>query len=150
MISGRREAQRGSFPPARITTRTHGALDYATAALFLTLPRALGWSRRTQEILATSAASTIGYSLFTDYEWGAFRKIPVARHLEMDALSGAGLLLASVTLLRAEPAGERAAVAAFGAFELAVVAATRSPTRPARQGRGGHPPRQRPVGTVEP
>lgn len=128
-----REGTRDAFsPPQPITTRMHGALDYATAALFLTMPRALGWRPRTQNVLAAAGASTVVYSLFTDYEWGVVKEIPMTLHLGMDATSGVGLLLASATLLRGEPAAERMAVAALGAFELLVVAATRKPTGPPR------------------
>ncbi|UEM04373.1 alpha/beta hydrolase [Skermanella rosea] len=119
-------------PPQPISTRTHGMLDYATAALCLALPHALACGPRTRKLLTLTAMSASAYSLFTDYELGAVRKIPMTVHLNIDASSGMELLLASATRLRKEPAAGRWAVAALGAFHLFAVAATRLPMGPAR------------------
>jgi hypothetical protein len=119
-------------PPQPITTRTHGMLDYATAALCLALPHALECGPRTQRLLTMTAVSAALYSLFTDYELGAIRKIPMTVHLNIDASSGVELLLASATRLRREPAAGRWAVAALGVFHLFAVANTRLPMGPAR------------------
>ncbi|WP_191059414.1 alpha/beta fold hydrolase [Geminicoccus harenae] len=140
--------------PKPISTRLHGMLDYATALLCLTLPRALGCSPRTQQVLATNGMMALGYSLFTDYELGAARKIPMPAHLNMDAAGGVQLLLASATVLRGAPAPERLAVAALGLFHLFAAASTQMPMGPARlvpvaAGRR-HPPMGTEPGTNEP
>lgn len=119
-------------PPKPISTRAHGMLDYLTAVLCLTLPRAMGWGPRTQKVLAMNGMMAASYSLFTDYELGAVRKIPMPVHLNMDAGGGLQLLLASATTLRGEPPAERLAVAALGLFHLFAASSTQIPMGPAR------------------
>jgi hypothetical protein len=82
------------------------------------------------------------YSLFTDYECGAARKIPMTVHLNLDASGGVEQILVAATLLRGEPAAGRWAVAALGTFQLLAAAATRLPMGPARlvQGPGREVP----------
>ena len=77
-----------------LTTRIHGTLDYLLAALLIAAPWLLGFARGGAEtwmpvILGLTLA---GYSLLTDYELGAVRRIQMPLHLWLDA--GGGLLLA--------------------------------------------------------
>jgi pimeloyl-ACP methyl ester carboxylesterase len=119
-------------PTKPISTLAHGVLDYLTAAFCLTVPRAMGWGPRTEKLLAMNGLMATSYSLFTDYELGAARKLPMTVHLNMDAGSGVNLLLAAATTLRGEPAAGRVAVAALGLFHLFAASATQVPMGPAR------------------
>ncbi|TWI52363.1 pimeloyl-ACP methyl ester carboxylesterase [Pseudomonas duriflava] len=119
-------------PPKPITTAVHGVLDYATSLLCLGLSQTPGLGSRTRKILAYNGASATLYSLFTNYELGALRKLPMTVHLNLDTMSGVKLLLASLTLLRREPLPGKLTIALLGALELLVVSATQLPMGPAR------------------
>lgn len=78
-----------------IPTRVHGMVDYAMGTLLIVAPWLLGfpaWGAQTwvPSILGVGA---IGYSLFTDYELGLVRTIPMRTHLVLDA--GSGMFLAA-------------------------------------------------------
>jgi hypothetical protein len=78
-----------------IPTRVHGMLDYAMGTLLIVAPWLLGfpaWGAQTwvPNILGVGA---IGYSLFTAYELGLVRTIPMRTHLALDA--GSGVFLAA-------------------------------------------------------
>jgi pimeloyl-ACP methyl ester carboxylesterase len=118
-------------PVQPISTRTRGVLDYLAAAMCLTLPRAVDCGPRTRQVLTMAGASGTALSLFTDYEYGAFRKIPMTVRANLDASTGVELLLVAATRLRDEPAAGRWAVAALGALHLFAAAATRKPMGPA-------------------
>ena len=83
-----------------IPTRVHGVVDYATSGALLAAPelfrlkdvRASALAPR----LAGAAAST--YSVFTDYELGVVKALPMKAHLALDAAGGA-LLAASPWVL---------------------------------------------------
>jgi hypothetical protein len=78
-----------------ISTRTHGVLDYGTGLLLIVLPYLLGFADGTaaQWIPQILGVGAIAYSLFTDYELGAVRAMPMRVHLFLDIASG--LLLAA-------------------------------------------------------
>lgn len=83
-----------------ISTKTHGAADYATAGLLLAAPGLLGLEkRRGAALLRLAGAGALAYSLLTDYELGVQRRLPMRTHLALDAGSGA-LLAAAPWLLR--------------------------------------------------
>jgi hypothetical protein len=63
--------------PKPISTKAHGFLDYMTAGLLVTLPRALGWSTCATRLLDASAAGTVAYSLLTQYELGVVKALPM-------------------------------------------------------------------------
>ncbi len=78
-----------------IPTSVHGALDYSASGINLAFPALL-------ELDDAPAAALIprldglggaGYSLFTDYEFGLLKVLPMPAHLTFDAAKGA--LLAS-------------------------------------------------------
>jgi hypothetical protein len=77
-----------------ISTFTHGILDYAMAGVLAVVPRALGWRKETTNLLAADAVILTGYSLFTRYELGAVKRLPMPWHLAIDALGGLLYLLA--------------------------------------------------------
>lgn len=79
-----------------IPTRLHGAMDYLVGAILIAAPWlfdfAYGGSETWVPVLVGAGAIT--YSLFTDYELGAIKTLPMRTHLGLDAASG-GLLLVS-------------------------------------------------------
>jgi hypothetical protein len=78
-----------------ISTRTHGVLDYAVGLLLILLPYLLGFADGTaaQWIPQVLGAGAILYAVFTDYELGLVRAMPMRVHLFLDIASG--LLLAA-------------------------------------------------------
>lgn len=77
-----------------IPTRVHGLLDYLVGVLLISAPWILEFNRNGAETWVPLAlgAGAILYSLFTNYEWGVSRKIPMPTHLMLDL--GSGILLA--------------------------------------------------------
>jgi hypothetical protein len=73
-----------------ISTKVHGVLDYLVAIILMSAPWLLGFANNGAEtwVPVILGAGTIVYSLFTDYEWGASRKISMRTHLTIDLLSG--------------------------------------------------------------
>jgi hypothetical protein len=78
-----------------IPTRVHGMVDYAMGVLLIFAPWLFGFAAGGAEtwIPVILGAAAIGYSLFTDYELGLLRKLPMAAHLGLDA--GSGIVLAA-------------------------------------------------------
>jgi hypothetical protein len=78
-----------------IPTRVHGMVDYAMGILLIVAPWLLGFAAGGAEtwVPVILGAAAIGYSLFTDYELGLVRKIPMSTHLGLDF--GSGVLLAA-------------------------------------------------------
>ncbi len=74
-----------------IPTRVHGMLDYLTGALLIASPWLFGFATGGAEqwIPVVLGAGALLYSLFTNYELGVVRKIPMSAHLGLDAMSGA-------------------------------------------------------------
>lgn len=111
----------------RLSTKTHGVLDYAVGALFLVLPFLLGfaWGAETTTLQAVGGLVLV-YSALTDYERGLLRRIPVAVHLWLDA--GLGVALAvSPWLFEFD---ERAWIPHVAGGALMVVTAVLTPTIP--------------------
>ena len=83
-----------------ISTRVHGFLDYAIGALLIVSPWLLGFARGGAEtwVPVGAGVAALGYSLFTDYELGAIRRIQMTVHLWLDGITGV-LLAASPWLL---------------------------------------------------
>lgn len=77
-----------------IGTKTHGYLDYIVGLLLIAAPWVFGFANDGIEtwLPVILGASTILYSLLTDYELGVWRMISMRTHLVLDILSG--LLLA--------------------------------------------------------
>ena len=78
-----------------IPTKVHGALDYTVGALLAAGPWLLKTDKKSAATYVPIAlgAGAILYSLFTNYEWGAVKKIPMKDHLKMDL--GSGVFLAA-------------------------------------------------------
>jgi hypothetical protein len=78
-----------------LSTKAHGVLDYLVGALLIAAPWLFGFARGGAEtwIFVAMGAAAFIYSIFTNYELGAIKKIPMPMHLTLDALSG--ILLAA-------------------------------------------------------
>lgn len=80
------------MPPV-LSTKLHGITDYATGALLLAGSTGLeGTPRR---VARAVGASVLGQSLFTDYELGLVRVIPMRVHLALDMATGAALAVSA-------------------------------------------------------
>jgi hypothetical protein len=77
-----------------IPTRIHGMMDYFVGALLAVAPWLLGFDDHSAVtwVPVVLGVSVILYSLFTDYELGLVRRIPMPTHLALDL--GGGVLLA--------------------------------------------------------
>lgn len=75
---------------AFLSTRVHGVLDYLMGALLIALPWLGGFATGGAEqwVPVGVGASVVLYSLFTDYELGAVRRLGMPVHLWLDALGG--------------------------------------------------------------
>lgn len=78
-----------------IPTKIHGLLDYVVGMALIIAPWAFEFSDKAVTgddaknlVPIMLGIATILYSLFTDYEWGASRKIPMNIHLVFDFVSG--------------------------------------------------------------
>jgi hypothetical protein len=78
-----------------IPTNAHGVLDYLVGLLLIAAPWLFGFYAGGVESLVPILVGVlvIGYSLFTDYEFGAVRTIPMPTHLALDGAGGLFLLL---------------------------------------------------------
>lgn len=108
----------------RISTRTHGVLDFAAAATLFALPRMLGWGGRLTGTLTAAAVGTVGYSLLTKYEFGLVPVLPMRAHLALDAAGGVALC-AAPAFFPEEDDATRAALVGLGLFEVAAALLTR-------------------------
>ena len=79
----------------RLPTRIHGILDYLMGALLIASPWLFGFAdhQAARWVPVGLGAGVLLYSLLTDYEVGAVRKIQMPVHLMLDALGG--ILLAA-------------------------------------------------------
>jgi hypothetical protein len=73
-----------------ISTKAHGMLDYLVGLLLIASPWLLDFDRGGAEtwVPVILGASTILYSLLTNYEYGAYRVLSMKTHLALDAASG--------------------------------------------------------------
>lgn len=73
-----------------ISTKVHGVLDYTMGLLLIAAPWLLGFASggAGQWVPVILGASALVYSLFTNFELGAFKVIPMTAHLTLDLLSG--------------------------------------------------------------
>jgi hypothetical protein len=70
------------------STYTHGILDFLTAVVLLLVPRAFRFNKTLTNLMTADAFILLTYSLFTRYEWGMVRKLPMSAHLGLDAVGG--------------------------------------------------------------
>lgn len=104
-----------------ITTRLHGAIDYAVAALLGGLASSHKLPAAVRTTLGATGLSHTAYAVLTDYEAGLSPRLTMRQHLALDAAAGAALCGAGL-LMRRQPADARVLLVALGLSELAVVA----------------------------
>lgn len=77
-----------------ITTRIHGVLDYAMGIFLIISPSVFDFRFGGAEtwVPVTLGIASIAYALFTDYELGLVRVLPMTAHLKIDFLVSATLL----------------------------------------------------------
>ncbi len=77
-----------------ISSKTHAILDYLVGLLLMAAPWLLGFADDTAATVIPVAlgASTLVYSLFTNYEYALARIIPYRVHLTIDMVAGIVLL----------------------------------------------------------
>ena len=73
-----------------INTKTHGILDYLVGIFLLIMPWLFGFNSDNAETWVPMLVGgvTILFSLFTNYELGLIRKIPMSIHLLIDFTAG--------------------------------------------------------------
>jgi hypothetical protein len=111
-----------------IPTRTHGALDYIIGVVLIVFPFVAGLVDRGPTEWGTTALGfgLIVYSLFTDYELGAVRLIPLKVHLLLDAAGGAALIV--LAMLFAPVPAARVFLVLVGIIEIGSFLLTRTAT----------------------
>jgi hypothetical protein len=79
-----------------IPTKVHGVLDYLSGALLIASPWLFDFADHdtARWVAIAVGIAVLGLSIFTDYELGLVKQIPMSAHLTMDMLAGA-LLAAS-------------------------------------------------------
>lgn len=119
-----------------ISTRLHGVIDYAVAALLGGLSQDRVLPSPVRAALGTASAYHLSYALATDYEAGVRPVITMRQHLGLDA-AGAVALCGAGLLMRRQPAEARALLIGMGLAELAVAAlSSAEPSRGPGQGSG--------------
>jgi hypothetical protein len=112
----------------KISTRTHGLLDYLTVGTFLALPRLLGFSSRLTNAMTTLALGKLGYAMMTKHELGLVKLIPMKTHLVLDALGGA--TLAALPFILDEDDAEAATICGtLGLFDIVAAPLTETHMR---------------------
>ena len=78
-----------------ISTKVHGILDYVSGLLLIAAPWLFGFANggSAQWIPVIIGAMIILMSIFTDYELGVVRNIPMTIHLFMDVVAGVFLAM---------------------------------------------------------
>ncbi len=123
-----------------ISTRAHGVLDYVVGGLLIASPWLFDFARGGVEtwLPVILGAGAILYSLVTDYELGAVRKLSMRSHLWLDALSGV-LLAASPWLFGfAEYVYLPHLIIGLAEIGVAMMTKTVSPTELAHRDRSIH------------
>lgn len=72
----------------------HGALDYLAAVGLMGLPFLLGFTGLSLWLSVAGGAGLIGYSLLTDYKFGAVRLFSFNVHLALDLAAAAAFIAA--------------------------------------------------------
>jgi len=74
----------------KISRKTHGIIDYLWAVVMISAPFVLGFITIIPAAICffIAALLIIFQSLFTNYELGVWKKLPMAFHLDMDMVLG--------------------------------------------------------------
>lgn len=112
----------------KISTKTHGVLDFLTAGSLLAVANFTNCSPRLRSLLNTMAAGKLAYSLMTRHELGLVKVIPMPVHLALDAVSGAAVAAAPLLMDEDDQITTGACVAlGLGDIVAAVTTQTQSP-----------------------
>jgi len=114
---------------AKISTSTHGLLDFIVPAGLMLAPKLLGFedNKKAAAVPRMMALGHVAYSVFTDYEKGLVRKLPMKGHLAIDA--GSAVLLAASPWLMGFSSRVAAPHVAAGLMELAIAGSTEKEPR---------------------
>jgi hypothetical protein len=104
-----------------IPTLVHGLIDWTVAGLMGGAAASRSLSPPVRRTLGSAAGFHASYAAVTDYETGLVPVLTMRQHLVLDALGGAAILAAGLTL-RNMTSRERALLVGTGLAELAVVA----------------------------
>ncbi len=111
----------------------HRLLDIASAAALMLAPAVLHPTPRTARAVMAVGAGLAAVTALTRYSRNQRQPLGMKPHLMLDTAQGAGFLIAGLAL-RNQPKATRIAMAGYGAFSLAVVAASeREPQRSTAQ-----------------
>src|SRR5688572_26311061 len=91
-----------------VSPKAHGVMDYATAGAMIALPRMLGFSKSTTNLMTGAGAAIVGMSLLTRYPLGLVRVLPMQAHLVADAALDAVLIREGNRLGKKEPQARNA------------------------------------------
>jgi hypothetical protein len=127
----------------RMSTYTHGWIDYIASAVFGAIPIIFGWKGTPKYLLEGAAGTAAVYSACTNYELGLVKALPMKAHLAMDAASGCMLIGAALMLDDEEPE-VRSTLAGIGLFEILAALTTQTSSMNERGRRGGQT-RRRPT-----
>ncbi|HEX8548677.1 MAG TPA: SPW repeat protein [Cytophagaceae bacterium] len=73
-----------------LSTRIHGVMDYFMGIILIASPWLFGFATGGAEMVIpiVLGVGALLYSIFTDYELGLVRSIPMRTHLMLDVVSG--------------------------------------------------------------
>jgi len=76
-----------------LPTKVHGMVDYIAGTFFVISPWVFDFANRGPEqwVPIVLGVMALVYSIFTDYEWGLIRRLPMSAHLTLDVLSGVAM-----------------------------------------------------------
>jgi hypothetical protein len=80
-----------------LSTKIHGAIDYIVGITLILSPMVFGFqsaSGPSVVIPVILGAGVIAYSLLTQYEWSAFKIIPMKYHLVLDVIGSILVIIA--------------------------------------------------------
>lgn len=86
-----------------VSPSIHGVLDYATAGTMIALPRVMGFSKPTTNLMTGAGTAIIGMSLLTRYPLGLLRVLPMPLHLMADGVLDALLIREGGRIGKKEP-----------------------------------------------
>ena len=81
-----------------LSPKIHGALNYGAAAALITLPLVFGFDGLARWLSVAGGAGLIGYSLLTDYTFGAASVISFRTHLLLDLAAAVAFIAAPFAL----------------------------------------------------
>lgn len=114
-----------------VSPKVHGIMDYASAGTMLALPRVMGFSKPTTNLMTGAGAAVLGMSLLTRYPLGLVRVLPMQAHLAADAALDVVLIREGKRLAKKEPKARTAimGLAISGALLSLMTRSKQSPVK---------------------